>query len=374
MFDRIRHILKKEFLQIIRDPKMRIVIFAMPLFQVIVFGLAVSLDVKDIKMAVYDLDDTPESREVIRDFAYSRYFDIVKYINTDAEEKELIDTSRVTAVLHFKRGFGADINAGRKADLQIVIDGTDSNTAGVVLQYASKIVGKFSLSVIGKNFAAMYPDGIPMYDLRVRAWFNENLESRNFLIPGIVALIVMIVTIILTAMAVVREKEMGTIEQLMVSPIRSYELILGKLIPFGVIGMIDVVAVTILVVAVFHVPVRGNIVLLLVSSVLYLLTTLGVGLYISTRAKTQQEAVMSTFFFVQPAVLLSGFVFPIANMPVVIQYCTFLNPLRYYVDIVRGIFLKGIGFNILWPHMLALLIIGVAIITMSAMRFKKRVD
>ena len=212
----------------------------------------------------------------------------------------------------------------------------------------------------------------PDIDLRTRSWFNENLESRNFYIPGVIVLIVTLITLLLTAMAVVREKEIGTIEQLIVSPLRPVELILGKLLPFAIIGLADAVLVTLVGVLWFHVPVRGSLLLLLACTILFLMTTLGIGLFISTLCNTQQEAMMSAFFFFFPALLLSGFIFPIYNMPTVIQYITFLNPLRYFLVIVRGIFLKGIGIEILWPQMLALLIMGIAVLTISSLRFRKR--
>lgn len=374
MFERIKHILIKEFIQIFRDPRMKAVIFIMPLIQVMVFGYAVTTDVKDISTAIYDLDQSSQSRSLIREFTYSGYFDVKRNITTDKEQESLIDKSFVNVVIRINRGFAQDLGANRTAQVQLIVDGTDSNTASIILNYANQIVEKYSSGILDKRAKTMLqrPNDFPKIELKTRAWFNDNLESRNFYVPGVIALIVMLITLLLTSMAIVREKEIGTIEQLIVSPIRSYELIIGKLLPFAVIGLVDAVLVTLVGVLWFKVPIQGNILLLFGSTCLYLLTTLGVGLFISTLASTQQEAMMSTFFFYFPAVLLSGFMFPIANMPKIIQYVTYLNPLRYFLVILRGVFLKGSGVNILWPQMLALFVMGVGILTMSSMRFQKR--
>jgi len=374
MFERIKSILIKEFIQIFRDPRMKAVIFVMPMIQVMVFGYAVTTDVKDIPTAIYDLDNSQDSRNLIREFTYSKYFDAKYYLSNDEEQRVLIDKSQVSAVIRINRGFAQDIKSGKTAQIQLIVDGTDSNTASVILSYANKIMERYSASILGNRAKIMLKkvDEFPKVELRTRSWFNANLESRNFYVPGVIALIVMLITLLLTSMAIVREKEIGTIEQLIVSPIKSHELILGKLLPFAVIGLVDALLVTLVGVVWFKVPIRGNVLLLLSSTVLYLSTTLGVGLFISTLANTQQEAMMSTFFFYFPAVLLSGFMFPIANMPKLIQYITYLNPLRYFLVILRGIFLKGSDFHILWPQMLALLVMGITILTMSSLRFQKR--
>ena len=374
MFERIKSILIKEFIQIFRDPRMKAVIFVMPMIQVMVFGYAVTTDVKDIPTAIYDLDNSQDSRNLIREFTYSKYFDAKYYLSNDEEQRVLIDKSQVSAVIRINRGFAQDIKSGKTAQIQLIVDGTDSNTASVILSYANKIMERYSASILGNRAKIMLKkvDEFPKVELRTRSWFNANLESRNFYVPGVIALIVMLITLLLTSMAIVREKEIGTIEQLIVSPIKSHELILGKLLPFAVIGLVDALLVTLVGVVWFKVPIRGNVLLLLSSTVLYLSTTLGVGLFISTLANTQQEAMMSTFFFYFPAVLLSGFMFPIANMTKLIQYITYLNPLRYFLVILRGIFLKGSDFHILWPQMLALLVMGITILTMSSLRFQKR--
>jgi ABC-2 type transport system permease protein len=373
MLERIKNMLLKEFIQILRDPKMKGVIFMMPIIQVLVFGYAVTTDVKNIATAVYDLDNSISSRELVARFVKSGYFNIVEYVTDDDRARELVDRGQAMVVLRLNKGFENDLRGGRTAKVQLITDGTDSNTAGIVLDYSAKIVGKFSQEVLVTRLSrlkgSMWRPG--RVDLQTRAWFNENLESRNFYVPGVIAIIVMLITLMLTSMAVVREKEIGTMEQIMVTPITPVEFILGKTVPFALIGFADVIVITLIGVFWFEVPIRGNLLLLFAATALYLMTTLGVGLLISTVSTTQQQAMMSTFFFYFPAVLLSGFMFPIANMPGIIQWFTYLNPLRYFLVIIRGIFLKGVGPNILWPQMAALTVMGVITLWMASRRFKK---
>jgi len=373
MFERIKHMLRKEFIQIFRDPKMKGVIFLMPIIQVLVFGYAVTTDVRNVPTAVYDLDNSIASRELASRFSSTGYFDVVAYVDNDEQAQALIDRGEAQVLLRMNRGFAEDLRAGRTALLQVVVDGTDSNTAGIALDYSARIASKFSQDILldqtRRLHGQMQPAG--QIDLRTRAWFNENLESRNFYVPGVIAIIVMLITLMLTSMAVVREKEIGTIEQIMVTPITSAEFILGKTVPFALIGFADVALITLVGVFWFDVPIRGSLLLLFVATTLYLMTTLGMGLLISTVSETQQQAMMSTFFFYFPAVLLSGFMFPIANMPEIIQWLTYLNPLRYFLVIVRGIFLKGVGASILWPQMGALAVIGTVMLVLAMQRFRK---
>ncbi len=373
MFERIIAILVKEFKQIFRDPRMKTTIFIAPVIQLIIFGYAATTDITYIPTAIYDLDNTKESRDLTREFTYSKYFVVQNNISTDQQQKDLIDRAKVNVVIRFNRGFARDLNAGKGATLQLIVDGSDSNTAGIILSYANTIIQRYSYKVLKKE-AAIYlqQESFPAVDLRDRAWFNENLVSRNYYLPGVIAMIVTIMTLLLSSMAIVREKEIGTMEQLIVSPIRPFELILGKLVPFAVIACVQVILITSVGVLWFHVPIRGSLLLLFISTLIYLLTSLGCGLLISTVSATQQEAMMSVFLFYFPALLLSGFAYPIANMPEIIQHSTIINPLRYFMVILRGIFLKGIGFKILWPELLALLIIGLSTFTLSSLRFKKR--
>jgi len=373
MFERIKEMLIKEFIQIFRDPKMKGVIFMMPIIQVLVFGYAVTTDVNHIATAVYDLDNSRASRELVARFVESGYFDVTEYVDSDSRAAKLIDESVVSTVLRINKGFQDDLRGGRTARIQVIVDGSDSNTAGIVLSYSSAIALRFSQKVLITRFTRVRgifnkPGHVEM---QTRAWFNENLESRNFYVPGVIAIIVMLITLMLTSMAVVREKEIGTMEQIIVTPITPAEFILGKTLPFALIGFVDVVVITLIGVFWFEVPIRGNLLLLFVSTGLYLMTTLGVGLLISTVSQTQQQAMMSTFFFYFPAVLLSGFMFPIANMPEMVQWLTYLNPLRYFLVIIRGIFLKGVGTTILWPQMLALAVMGVVTLWLASKRFRK---
>jgi len=373
MRERIKHMLIKEFIQIFRDPRMKGVIFLMPIIQLFVFGYAVTTDVKNIRTLVHDLDNSVASRELISRFVKSGYFNVVEYTDRDSRVRDLMDRGEVGAVLRINRGFEHDLRAGRAAQLQVIVDGTDSNTAGIVLNYSSKIAGRFSDRVLVERLtrAVGRPGATGRVELETRAWFNENLESRNFYVPGVIAIIVMLITLMLTSMAVVREKEIGTIEQIMVTPITPAEFILGKTVPFALIGFADVVLITLLGVFWFEVPIRGSLLVLFVATALYLLTTLAIGLFISTVSQTQQQAMMSTFFFYFPAVLLSGFMFPIANMPALVQWLTWLNPLRYFLVIIRGVFLKGVGPTVLWPQIIALAVMGRVALWLASRRFRK---
>jgi len=298
---------------------------------------------------------------------------VAAYVTNERQLRDVIDRGEARTVIRIDKGFENDLRSGRTANVQIVVDGIDSITAGMVLDYSARIAEKFSRQVLVKRLAATAGAArIPgQVDLVTRAWFNENLESRNFYVPGVIAILVMLITLLLTSLAVVREKEAGTIEQIMVTPMTRAEFILGKTVPFALIAFFDVFLIVLVCVFWFDIPLRGSIPLLFFATALYLMTSLGVGLLISTVSETQQQAVMTTFFFFFPAVLLSGFVFPIANMPVAVQWATYLDPLRYFVKIVRGIFLKGIGADILWPELAALAIMGVLVLWLATRRFKK---
>lgn len=373
MFERLKHMLIKEFIQVFRDPRMRMVILGVPILQVIVFGYAVSTDVRHIPTAVYDLDSTPASRELVSRFEGSGYFDIVQHVNTEQGAQAAVDAGRAKAVLRLDHGFGEMVTGGRTARVQLILDGSDSNTAGIILAYAGRIAAAYNRGVMAERIARASGARLEAEPVSVvsRAWFNPNLESRYFFLPGVIALLVMIISIILSSMAIVREREIGTMEQIMVTPIGRMEFILGKTIPFALIGFVDVALVSAVAVFWFQVPLEGSLLTLFFATGLYLLSTLGVGLFISTVSHTQQQAMMTTFFFTMPAILLSGFIYPIANMPVAIQWLTYLNPLRYFLVIIRGVFLKGTGFAVLWPQMVALALLGSALLSLAASRFKK---
>ena len=373
MFERIRHMLIKEFIQVFRDPRMKGIIFIMPIVQLLIFGYAVTTDIRNVSIAVYDLDNTVISRDFISRFVESGYFQIKGYINSEKEINGLMDHGDVRAILRINNDFEGKLLAGRTAQIQLILDGTDTNTVRIVLDYSTRIIRKFSQQILISRITRIKGSvpNIEPVTLQSRAWFNENLESRNFFVPGVIANLVSLVTLLLTSMAIVREKEIGTLEQIIVTPITQLEFILGKTVPFALISIFDVILITIVGVLWFGVPIRGNLLLLFFATALYLMTTLGVGLFISTISNTQQQAMMSTFFFFFPAMLLSGFMFPIANMPKIIQWFTYLNPLRYFLVIIRGIFLKGVGFNILWTQLLPLASMGSVILWLSSRRFKK---
>jgi ABC-2 type transport system permease protein len=370
--ERIRRMLIKEFIQINRDRRIKGMILVMPVVQVLVFGYAVSTDVRQIRTVVFDSDRTPESRDLVSRFQDSTYFDVVAHARDWPDAAARIDRGDARAILHVDPGFGSAIRSGRSGVLQIIVDGTNSNTAGLVLNYASKISAAFSEKVLVHRLAGAGRsiDPTPV-ELASRSWFNSNLDSRNFYVPGVVALLVTLITLMLTSMAVVRETEIGTIEQIIVTPIRQSEFILGKTLPFALIAFIDVFLVASIAVFWFEVPIRGSLLLLLGATAIFLMSTIGVGLFISTASRTQQQAMMSAFFFFFPAVLLSGFMFPIANMPKAIQWLTYANPLRYYLVIIRGIFLKGVGPAVLWPQMAALATLGTFALGLAMRRFKK---
>ena len=373
MWERIYRMLVKEFIQVLRDPRMKALIFVMPVIQLIMFGYAVTTDVEHIKTAVCDLDKSPQSRALIERFTASGYFTVVD--NTDRPERlgELLDRGQATIGIQINRGFAEDLKSGRQAAIQTIVDGTDSNTGTVAMDYAQRITQEFSRTraAPGELAQLAQPQTTPI-ELRSRAWFNPDLKSRYFNVPGVIAVVVLLISLLLTAMAIVREREIGTMEQLMVTPIRSFELILGKTLPFVLISFIDVLVVTAIGINWFNVPIHGSLALLLFGAGLYLMSTIGIGLFISTISQTQQQALMSSFFFYLPAVLLSGFMFPISNMPEPAQWLTYLNPLRYFLVIIRDIFLKGSGWDILWPQFAALAGLGTALLTISSLRFKKR--
>ncbi len=364
----------KELIQVLRDKRLRITLIFPPIFQLIVFGYAANLDVKHIKTAIRDLDHSVDSRELIARFKSSKYFNVVSYPETLQEVEALIKKGEITLSLEIPSGFSRKIKEGDTAPVQIIVDGMESNTALIGLGYVSRILSDYSAEIILKR---LNQEGLRDFEeagveLEQRVWFNPNLESRFFYVPGVIATIAFLLPMILTAQAIVRERELGTLEQIMVTPIHSWELVLGKTLPFALIGLLDVVLIALVGVFWFEVPFRGNPLILLMGNLLFLMSSVGIGLFISTLSTTQQQAQISTFFFMNPAFILSGFAFPLENMPQWLQYLTYVNPLRYFLVIIRGTFLKGVGLEVLWPHMLALAIIGGGMITLSSMRFRKR--
>ena len=374
MFKRVRFLFVKELIQVLRDKRLRITLIFPPIFQLIVFGYAANLDVKHINTAVRDLDQSVESRELITRFGSSKYFDIISYPQTPKEIEALIKKGDVILSIEIPSDFSKKLKKGNTATVQIILDGTESNTAMIALGYVGRILSEYSTTIMIKrlNREGMVGFEEAGVELEQRIWFNPNAESRLFYVPGVIASIAFLIPIILTAQAIVREREIGTLEQIMVTPIRSWELMLGKTLPFAMIGLADAIMIALIGVFWFEVPLRGNPLILLLGNVLFLMSSVGIGLFISTISSTQQQAQISTFFFMMPAFILSGFAFPLENMPEWLQYITYANPLRYFLIIIRGVFLKGNGLDILWSEMLALAILGGFMIILSSLRFQKR--
>jgi ABC-2 type transport system permease protein len=385
MRQRLRRIIRKEFIQALRDPRMRSILFLPPLIQLLIFGYAASLDVDNAKIAWMDQDHTPESRELLSEFEGSGRFILAGMPNDERAMQRMMDRGQVDAVVRILPGFARDVQRGRSSSVQVLLDGTNSNTASIISGYAGQAIARYSNEALRHRQKAMLvgvtqdaggpvQQPVPQVAPRTRVWFNPDLRSRNYFIPGVIVNIITIVTLSMTAMAIVREKEIGTMEQLMVTPIRPMELIIGKTLPFVAVGIWDMLLVMSAALLIFHVPFRGNFWLLLGSALLFLLTTLGAGLYISTVSKTQTQAMMATGLFFQPFFMLSGFTFPIRNMPMLAQWLTFFNPVRYFMEIVRGVFLQGAGVESLWPQMVALAVFGVTILWLSVQRFHKQLE
>lgn len=380
---RIRCLMKKEFLQIFRNKQnVRMLIFA-PLFQLFLFGYALRLDVQNVPTAVADLDRTAMSRQLIDAFSRSGYFVITHYLKSYDEADYELERGNASVALLIPPDFERRIKGDRTAYVGVLVDGVDTTMANTVSGYSDAIVKQFAADLILERISwargLRYHSGqsdliVPGLAGAPRAWFNPNLESRDFFIPGILAIILTFFSITLTTMALVREKETGTIEQLMVTPISRLELILGKATPSFSIALVNLVTLLILVCAWFQPPFRGSMVFFLLCSVLYLALCLGLGMTISAFCRTQQQAMLSSFMVLQPAVLLSGFVFPIENMPPIIQYITYINPLRYFTVITREVFLKGIGLDILWPQIIPLAAMAVGYLALASVLFKKRID
>jgi ABC-2 type transport system permease protein len=374
MFQKVRYLFVKELIQTLRDKRMRITLIVPPILQLVIFGYAANMDVKHIRTAIRDLDQSVESRDLVGRFGSSKYFDIVAFPYTPGEVKALINQGEVTVSIEIPTDFSRKLKKGDTVTVQVILDGSESNTALIALGYANQILSEFSTQLLVKrlNRAGMIGFEEAGVDLRHRTLFNPNFESRLFYVPGVIASIAFLIPIILTAQAIVREREIGTLEQIMVTPIHSWELMVGKTLPFALIGLFDVIMIALIGVFWFEVPLRGNPLVLLLGAVLFLMSSVAIGLFISTICSTQQQAQISTFFFVMPAFTLSGFAFPIENMPEWIQYLTYANPLRYFLVIIRGVFLKANGLDILWPQMVALAILGGLMIVLSSLRFQKR--
>lgn len=373
----ILHFIKKEFLQFRRDPKMFGIILIAPIVQLLLLGYAVNFNLKTVHTVVMDLDKSAESRNLIEVFKSSGYFSIDYYAGNYDEMTDLIDNGKVIFGLVIEKDFEKEIFASRPANVQAIFDASDGNTSSIAAGYTAGIIQLYSKRISAEQLEVKGRKIIPVNSVNAetRVWYNPELKTRNYMIPGIVGLLLMIVTLILTSLAVVKEKEIGTLEQLIVTPIKPYQMIIGKLVPFALLGFVSVIIVLTAMNLFFGIPIKGSVPFLFVSTFIYILSTLGLGLFVSTISKTQQQAMMLAIFVIMmPMVFLSGFTFPIENMPVIIQYITYIIPLRYFMVIIRGVILKGIGFAELWPELLVLLTMGVAILSFSILRFKKKLD
>lgn len=361
--ERIAAMVIKEFRQVFRDPRMARVIFVAPVVQLLVFGYAVSTDIANTATFLVDQDRSRDSRELVDTFTASGYFRIVGRSDRASDLVRALERGDAVVGLTIPVDFSRDLRSGEGARVQILLDGTNSNTASVAQGYAERIVADF-----GRRRS---PGLFLPVDLRDRPWFNPNLESRDYNVPAVVGALIMLVSLLLTSLAVVREREIGTLEQLRVSPLTAGELIAGKTVPFAIVGLADLTIVTAVALYWFEVPFRGSFALLLAASALYILSALGIGLFISTISSTQQEAFMASFLVFMPAILLSGFMFPVTSMPEIFQWATLLNPVRHYIEIVRAVFLKGAGFDALSRQFAALALIGTSVLLFATTRFRK---
>lgn len=373
----IIHFIIKEFQQFKRDPKMFGIILIAPVIQLIFLGYAANLDVENIKTVVYDRNKTSTSRAFIEKFTSSGYFEIVEYVSSYIKLEKKLTKGEAILGLVIPQDFEEKIARRETAPLQAIFEGSDGNQASIAAGYVQSIVAGYSKDIITKfmNLSGRKISPVGNLSAEVRVWYNPTMKTRNYMVPGIVGLLVSLVTLVLTSLAVVKEKEIGTMEQLIVTPIRPYQLIAGKLIPFTILGLVSVIIVLLSMRIIFNIPVKGSGAFLLLSSFLYILSTLGLGLFISTVSKTQQQAMMIAIFAIMmPMIFLSGFAFPIENMPEPIQLISYIIPLRYFNIIIRGVILKGLGLTDLWFEALVLFGMGASILVLSSLRFSKKIE
>jgi ABC-2 type transport system permease protein len=377
MWARLTQMLIKEFIQVFRDKRTRFVLIVPPIIQMMIFGYAATYEIRNVEIAVLDLDHSQESRDLISRFRHSPYFQVEAWPADRGQMEELVERGEVTFALHIHSGFARQLRKGLTAPVQVIVDGTNSNTALIALGYVNQIANRFGQDYQLKHLQRLAPllaTQVPVIELERRPWFNTDLRSQWFFVPGVIGSLTLVIVINLTAFAIVREREIGTLEQLMVTPISRLEFILGKTLPFFLVGLADVALVTLVGTLWFRVPLRGSLLVLLLGTVLFLLCMLGVGLFISTISATQQQAMVTAFFFIMPAITFSGFGFPISSMPQALQQLTLLDPLRYFLVVLRSVYLKGIGLEILWPQMAAMAGLGVTLLTISVFRFHKSLD
>jgi ABC-2 type transport system permease protein len=371
---RIMSMVRKEFIHLFRDRRMYPIIFVAPVMQLILFGYAATMDVKDVKLVVLDRARTQESREVLDKISGSGYFLITASVESEREIDEFLDSNGAMVGMIIPPDFSRNIKRGVSAPIQVHIDGANANHATLVHSYLTQIVGNYSIEILStkfRNAGISMPQSI---DPRTRIWFNPTLESVNYMVPGVLSIVLLLVSVLLSAMAIVKEKERGTIEQLIVTPVRPFEIIIGKLIPFVLIGMIDVTLVMIVATQWFKVPLVGSVLSLYFASAVFILASLGIGLFLSTISRTQQQAMMMAQLIIMPSMLLSGVFYPTENMPIAIQYLSYLIPMRYFITMIRSIFLKGVGVFDQPDQIIPLMVFGVLIFFLAAMRFRKNIE
>jgi ABC-2 type transport system permease protein len=373
MTGRLFFVIYKEFIHVVRDPRTLAVMFLMPIMQLILLGYAMTTDVDHLPSIVLDQDLTSQSRALIEAYQASSYFDITRYASSEEELRRLIDKGTYRAGLIIPSGYSNDLGGRQNAQVSFVIDGSDPTVARTAFAASQTVAQAHSLELAGQRIGLSL-ETLPGVDVRTRVWYNPEMKSINFMIPGLLGLILQFMTTLFTAMAIVREREHGTIEQLMVTPITPPELILGKVIPYVAIAFFDLAEVLIIGVLWFGVPIRGSVTLLLGISTLFLLTTLGLGILISTIARTQQEAMYLSFFTLLPSIFLSGFLFPLEAMPTALQVVSYVIPLRYMLTVTTGIILKGVGLRILAAEVIAITVFGVVIFSVASRRFRKRLE
>jgi len=377
MLARLKQMLIKEFIQVFRDKRTRFLLFGPPIIQMVIFGYAATFEIHHVPTVVLDLDHSQESRELFSRFSSSPYFDVQRQLTDSRQMGELIDQGKATVGLEIHAGFAQNLRKGQIAPLQVIVDATNSNTALIASGYITQIALGFAQDYQKDRIYRIAPqmvERIPSVQLESRPWYNPDLRSRWFFVPGIIGSLTLVLVVTLTAFAVVREREIGTLEQIMVTPIRPAEFILGKTLPFFLIGLFDASLIATVGTLWFQVPFRGHVLVLATGVILFLLCMLGVGLLISTVSSTQQQAMVTAFFFIMPAITFSGFGFPISTMPPWLQYFTYLSLLRYFLDVLRGTYLKGVGMEILWPQMAAMAGLGLSLLTIAVLRFHKALD
>ena len=377
MLARLKQMLTKEFIQVFRDKRTRFVLFGPPIIQMLIFGYAATFEIRHVPTVVLDQDHSQASRELVSRFSSTPYFDIVRQLTDQRQIPAVIDQGQATVALQINPGFAENLRKGQTAPVQVIVDGTNSNTALIAVGYLGQIAGTFAQDYQRDRIYRIAPhlvERMPQVQLEQRPWYNPDLRSQWFFVPGVIGSLTLVLVTTLTAFAVVREREIGTLEQIMVTPIRPFEFILGKTIPFFLIGLLDVTLIGVVGTFWFQVPFRGQIWVLFAGAILFILCMLGVGLLISTVSSTQQQAMVTAFFFIMPAITFSGFGFPISTMPQWLQYCTYLSPLRYFLVVLRGSYVKGVGMDILWPQMVAMAALGMTLLTISVLRFHKALD